>query len=189
MNEEASARRPRSSITTPALVLTSLTACSFALPVPRSDYKPTETPLCTRSRSAPAGDLIIAGTSLFFLSAAAACAGNSIDDGEDVWLKECSDTKTVMLATGVIATVAIFSALRGFSKTSTCRKQWRLHQDCLANGPGHCTIPERTAPVAPAHRVDEPSPECQAHRQAIRAATDLKERTRLIRKTPSRCLQ
>ena len=167
-----------------------LAGCGFALPVPSPDYKPTEEPVCTSSRSAPIGDLIMSGTSLFFLSAAAACASNTTD-GEvdpDALLKECSGVNTIMLTTGVIAVLAAVSAARGFSKTSTCRKQWRLHRDCLQNGTDHCTVPDEPEPAAPPPPTDQPSPECQAHRQAIRATTDPKARTRLIRKTPSRCL-
>ena len=162
--------------------------CSFALPDPQVDYRPTEEPTCTSSRSSPAGDLFVAGASLFFLASSAACEGNREGDDQDTWLGECNGAQWVMITTGALATVAIIAAVRGFINTSACRKQWRQHRRCLAGEAGQCAAPEPELAPEPADG-EQPSAECLAHKQAIRAAKDPQARLRLIQRAPSQCLQ
>lgn len=177
-------------LSTPVLLLASLTGCSFFMPAPQANYQPTEAPTCATSRSSPGGDLFIAGASLFFLTTAAACDGNRTGIDDDPWLDECEGDKAIMLTTGVLATVAIISAVRGFQKASTCRKHWRLHRQCLVSNGQNCAMPV-AKPVSPPPRDpgEQLSPACQAHRQAIRTAKDQKTRLQLIQKTPSECMR
>lgn len=174
-----------------SLVLVALlTGCSFALPAPQPDYKPTGAPTCSTSRTAPVGDLVVSGASLLFLYFASVCEKNRRDIDDDPWLDECQGVSTIMLTTGVVAAVAAIAAGRGFQKTSTCRKHWRVHRQCLSGDEQSCAPPasRQEAPSQPRQRP-RVSPECQAHKRAIRAAKDPQHRLRLIQQTPSDCLQ